>query len=138
MDTMGQEMKQRRPADRWHPNLGPLGYVWDQLPASFRAQWRNYIIGRESPHCLPCEFVVGFEGIGAVIGVPGEETPSKRCLRTHIERRGLPVSRPLCGCGYVGNGKLVSPLCHLLRWSELQLNREWPFRWHPATREEVE
>jgi len=125
-------------APTWHPNLGPLGFCWDQLPVAYRARWRPWVIGTESPHVLPAEYVVGLDGIRAVIAVPDAPPPSRRCVRTNIERRGLPICRPLVGEGFVGNVKLVSPLCQLLKWAECCLNRQWPFRWHVATREEVE
>lgn len=127
-----------RPAPHWYPNLGPLGYCWDQIPVAYRALWRPHVIGTESPHVLPAEYVVGLDGFGVVLAVPGGDPPSHDRIRTLINRRGLPVCRPLAGCGFIANTKIAAPLCHLLKWAECCMDRRWGFSWRPATREEVE
>lgn len=117
-------------------NLGPLGYVWDQLPVTLRAQWRDHV-GLDLGGVLGFEYAIGLRGIGHVLAVDPERPVSETCVKTHIRRRGLPVIRPIAGCGFVERGKVISPLCRLLRWGDIYLGRDLSVGLRPLAREEV-
>lgn len=126
-----------RPAPLLRPDLGPLGYVWDQLPIDRRAQWRDFV-GLDEARVLGFEYAVGLAGIAGVIAIEPTNPPSKHVVRTHIRRHGLPIFRPAIGMGFAGCGKAISPLCQLLRWADLYLDRNLARGLTPLTREEVD
>jgi hypothetical protein len=123
-------------AVNWQPNLGPRGYVWDQLPVRLRAQWREHV-GLDRDGILGFEYAIGLKGIGAILTLDKGKPIGPDPIRRHIERRGLPVMRPLAGCGFPECGKLISPLCQLLKWAEIHMDRSWGCVLTPLPREEV-
>lgn len=118
-------------------NLGPLGYVWDQLPLAQRAAYRAHVCLDES-RVLGFEYALGLAGIGAVITPDPAKPPSHDAIRNYIHNHDLPVLRPLPGMGLPGRIQAIAPLCWLLVWADKHLGGHRAHGLRPLTRDEVD
>ena len=134
--TMDETGQRKWPAANWTPYLGPLGYVFDQLPAEFRAAIRD-VVGRDPGLVLGFDYAIGLAGIGVVIAVDPDRPVSSASVKTHIRRRSLPVMRPMVGEGFASRGKLISPLCRLLAWRDIYVGGHLSDHLKPLSRDEV-